>query len=97
MLGRNNRRVPALVWVAAYLWSVPLVLFVSSWCDWQYDGDLAWWLAAAYTFPILMLTEPFSGSVPLQAYIAPYAVFLLVITAFAARNLVRARDGANGS
>jgi hypothetical protein len=60
---------------------VPLALGLSAAMNWQYDGDLGWWIAAAYSFPILFLTEPFSGSVPIETLTGVFAAILLVITA----------------
>jgi hypothetical protein len=44
-----------------YLWSVPLALFISNKMAWQYDGDIGWWLAMAYAFPVGILAEPFAN------------------------------------
>ena len=42
-----------------YLWSVPAAVALSSVMNWQYDGDVGWWLVTAYTAPVMFLAEPF--------------------------------------
>ncbi|MEV5022595.1 hypothetical protein MRBLMA1_002452 [Sphingobium sp. LMA1-1-1.1] len=85
MIGKLTRRTMILVWLVGYLWSVPLAMFVSSALDWQYDGNLGWWIVAAYTSPILLLTEPLRGFVPNDMLAVGYFTCLLVLTLAAAR------------
>lgn len=86
-----------LVWLTVYLWSVPLALFFSSALNWQYDGDVGWWIVAAYTAPILFLTEPFSGSVSNTVLAVVYFSILLVMTVTMVRHIKLSSRGFNGS
>ena len=45
-------------WCLAYLWTAAAAVAISQALDWQYDGGLAWWLVAAYSFPALILASP---------------------------------------
>ncbi len=75
-----------LLWLTAYLWSVPLALFLSSALHWQYDGDLGWWIVAAYTAPILFLTEPLGRSIPNTMLAVIYFTSLIILTLAVARS-----------
>ncbi len=72
-------------WLLLYLWSVPLALLLSDLLNWQYDGGIGWWLVAGYTFPVLMLSEPFSGAVDINILAACYLVLVSGATASAFR------------
>jgi hypothetical protein len=48
----------AIVWCLVYLWTAAAALAISYAAGWQYDGDLGWWLVAAYSFPALALESP---------------------------------------
>jgi hypothetical protein len=86
-----------LVWLTAYLWSVPLALYLSSALDWQYDGDAGWWVVAAYTAPILLLTEPFGGAVSNEVLAVVYLTALLLVTVAVVRIVKLNSRGLNGS
>jgi len=81
----------AIRWLLLYLWSVPLALLLSQLLNWQYDGGIGWWLVAAYTFPVLLLSEPFSGAVDMNILAACYLVLLAGASAFAFRAYWRSR------
>jgi hypothetical protein len=59
-------------------------MFLSSSLNWQYDGDLGWWIVAAYTAPIQILAEPFQG-VPEYIFTFVYGVFVLTLTVIVVR------------
>ncbi|RZF60794.1 hypothetical protein EWE75_21260 [Sphingomonas populi] len=97
MIGKLPRRTMILVWLVGYLWSVPLAMFLSSALDWQYDGNLGWWIMAAYTSPILLLTEPLRGFVPSEVLAVGYLTCLLFLTLAAARFVQLSRIEPNGN
>jgi hypothetical protein len=65
--------------------------------NWQYDVDLGWWVVAAYTAPLLFLTEPFSGSVSNTVLAVVYFSILLVLTVAMVRHVKLSSRGLNGS
>ncbi len=75
-----SRAAAILLWLTGYLWSVPLALAVSNAWGWQYDGDLGWWLVAAYSAPVMLLSEPLRGSISLDAMAVIYFAMLIVLT-----------------
>lgn len=46
-----------IVWTLIYLWTAAASLELNQIMDWQYDGDLGWWLVAAFAFPALGLAD----------------------------------------
>ena len=86
-----------LMWLTAYLWSVPLALSLSSALRWQYDGDLGWWVVAAYTAPVLFLTEPLNGSIPNTMMAVVYFTSLIVLTVAVARHAISPAPRPKGS
>ena len=48
----------AIVWSLGYLWTAAAALAISYALNWQYDGDLGWWLALAYGYLALMIFSP---------------------------------------
>jgi hypothetical protein len=67
-------------WALAYLWSVPLAAYVGAASGLEYDGGISWWLVAAYTWPMWLLTE-FNRASPLAVTIF-YLVLLGIASAF---------------
>jgi hypothetical protein len=74
------KRIGAAEWALAYLWSVPLVAYVGAASGFKYDGGISWWLVAAYTWPIWLLTEIIRTS-PLAVTIF-YLIVLSIASAF---------------
>lgn len=75
-----SRAAVILLWLTGYLWSVPLALAVSNAWGWQYDGDLGWWLVAAYSAPVMFLSEPLRGSISFDTMTVIYFAILIVLT-----------------
>ncbi|RJF91067.1 hypothetical protein D3876_13055 [Sphingomonas cavernae] len=67
-------------WLLVYLWSIPLALLLSDVLNWQYDGDLGWWVVIAYTAPVLFLAEPFGNTIPLNVLAIGYLLALCVVS-----------------
>ena len=74
------------MWITGYLWTVPAALALSRALDWQYDGDIGWWVVMALTAPILMLTAPFGSAIPFAVYTTAYIVILFAMTLLVVRN-----------
>lgn len=86
-----------LIGLIGYLWSVPIALFLSSALNWQYDGDLGWWIVTAYASPVLFLAEPFGGSVSNNLLAAMYFVVLIILTVAVARSTKLSAHRSDGS
>ena len=69
-----------------YLWTVPAAIALSRVHDWQYDGDIGWWVVTAYSAPIIMLTAPFGSAIPFVAYTIAYIIVLFAVTFWVVRN-----------
>jgi len=63
-----------------YLWSVPVAFAVGSVANWQYDSDLGFWIVAAYTAPVMLLSEPLRGSISLEAMAGIYFGCVIALT-----------------
>lgn len=48
----------AIVWSLGYLWTAAAALAISYALNWQYDGDLGWWLVMAYSYPAVAIALP---------------------------------------
>ena len=86
MTNRRPRHHTLLIWITGYLWTVPAAIAVSRVLDWQYDGDIGWWIVMAYTAPIIMLTEPFGSAISFVAYTIAYNIVLFAMTFWVVRN-----------
>ena len=86
MTNRRPRHHTLLIWITGYLWTVPAAIALSRVLDWQYDGDVGWWIAMAYTAPIIILTEPFGSAIPFGAYTIAYIIVLFAMTFWVVRN-----------
>jgi hypothetical protein len=93
---KRSRRYTLLRWITGYLWTVPVAVFLSRTFNWQYDGDLGWWIVAAYTAPIQFLAEPFQG-IPKYIFTVAYGVFLLTLTVIVVRATKLNHDTMNDS
>lgn len=88
----------ALVWCLVYFWTAPAALAISFAADWQYDGDVGWWLVMVYSFAALALASPVFTLAPNDDLGAAYSLlFLAVLTVASAVLLRRSRPPANGS
>ena len=74
-----------LRWIVGYLWVVPVAMLLRSTMDWQYDGDLGFWIVFAYTAPILYLLSPLTALFTEYAIWVAYCLVLLILTIIAVR------------
>jgi len=86
MTNRRPRHHTLLIWIMGYLWTVPAAIALSRVLDWQYDGDIGWWVVTAYSAPIIMLTAPFGSAIPFVAYTIAYIIVLFAVTFWVVRN-----------
>lgn len=93
---RSKRHI-LLRWILGYLWSVPAVLLVGRTMNWQYDGDLGFWIIFAYTAPTLYLLSPLAAFSTEYANWVAYGVALLILTIIAVRATRLKDDNFNDS
>jgi len=88
----------AIVWCLAYCWTAAGAVAISYVAGWQYDGDLGWWLVAAYSFPALALASPLVSLVGDPDLGATYSVIALAaLTVAVVLSLRRSARLPNGS
>jgi FtsH-binding integral membrane protein len=80
-----SKRNTLLRWVLVYLWSVPAVMLLGRTMNWQYDGDIGFWIVLAYTAPVLYLLSPLLAFFTEYTIWAAYGVALLILTIIAVR------------
>ena len=80
-----SKRNTLLRWVLVYLWSVPAVMLLGRTMNWQYDGDIGFWIVLAYTAPVLYLLLPLLAFFTEYTIWAAYGVALLILTIIAVR------------
>jgi hypothetical protein len=79
----------AIIWCLAYFWTAAAALAISYAAGWQYDGDLGWWLVAAYSFPALALASPLLSLVGNSDLGANYSLIVLAAITVASAILLR--------
>ena len=57
--------------------TAPVAVLVSHTLGWEYDGDIGWWLVAAYSAPLLMLSEPFDVAIRADVIGGVYVILLM--------------------
>ncbi len=73
----------------AYLWTAAAALAISSFANWQYDGDAGWWLVTVYSFPALALASPLLWVAGNSDLGATYCLVALAALTVAAAVVVR--------
>lgn len=80
-----SKRHTLLKWVLGYLWLVPAVMLLGRAMNWQYDGDIGFWIVLALTAPVLYLLSPLLAFFTEYTIWTAYGVTLLILTIIVVR------------